>query len=185
MSISSINLETLVSNAYYCSKNFGYDQYVNQTVDLIYQGFCNFDMSGGPVLDKYRNTSPDPAFTIVHNYVTFFVYNDGRLYRNEYDAYCKLCDKCGHKFYSPDELSNHRCKLTAGDFRGTASFIKLLREHVNSSFFQNFIYGIIMLSLMDTGEFTESAYDLIQAVLSPNIDNCPSYNTLMSSVFRW
>ena len=185
MSVSSINLETLVSNAYYCSKNYSYDQYVNQTVDLIYQGFCNFDMSGGPVLDKYKNTSPYPAFTIVHNFVTFFVYGDGKLYRNEYDAYCKLCEKCGHKFYSPDEFVGHRNKLTGGDFRGTASLIKLLREHVNSSYFQNFIYGIIMLSLMDSGEFRETAYTFIQAVLSLGVDDCPPYNTLMSRVYKW
>ena len=185
MSMHTINLENLVSNAYYCKKNFSYDQYVNQTVDLIYQGFFNFDIDGGPVIDKYRDRYPDPAFTIVHNYVAFFVYNDGNLYRNEYDTYCKLCDKCGHKFFSPDDLTNHRRKLTAEDFRGTASFIRLLREHVNESFFQNFIYGIIMLSLMDTGEFRESAYTLIQAVLSPNFDNCPSYNTLMASVYKW
>ena len=185
MSSSSINLESLVSNAYRCKKSFSYDQYVDQTVDLIYQGFCNFDFDGGPVIDKYRNTNPDPAFTIVHNYVTFFVYDDGRLYREEYDIYCKLCDKCGHKFYSLDELTDFRRKLTAGDFRGTASFIRLLREHVNSSFFQNFIYGIIMLSFIDTGEFRESAYNLIQAVLSPGFDNCPPYNVLMSKVFKW
>ena len=185
MSISSINLESLVSNAYRCRKSFNYDQYVDQTVDLIYQGFCNFDFDGGPVIDKYRNTNPDPAFTIVHNYVTFFVYDDGRLYREEYDVYCKLCNKCGHNYYSLDELTDHRRKLTAGDFRGTASFIRLLREHVNSSFFQNFIYGIIMLSFLDTGEFRESAYNLIQAVLSPGLDNCPSYNVLMSRVYKW
>ena len=185
MSFGAINLETLVSNAYYCKKNFSYDQYVNQTVDLIYQGFHNFDLNGGPVLDKYRNTNKDPAFTIVHNYFAFFVYNDGRLYQNEYDTYCKFCEKCGHKFFNPDELMNHRKKLEASELRGTISFIKLLREHINSSFFQNFIYGMVMLSLMDTGEFNQSAYTLIQAVLSPSFDNCPSYQTLMSQVFRW
>lgn len=185
MSISTINMETLVSNAYHCSKNFSYDQYVDQTVDLLYQGFYNFDFDGGPVLDKYRNTSKDPAFTIVHNFVTFFVYNDSRLYRNEYDAYCKLCDKCGHNFYSPDELAEHREKLTPSDLRGLVSFIRLLREHINSSYFQNFIYGLVMLSLMDDGELRESAYTIIQAVLSPNMDYCPSYNTLMSTVYKW
>ncbi len=185
MSFGAINLETLVSNAYYCKKNFSYDQYVNQTVDLIYQGFYNFDLDGGPVLDQYRTKYKYPEFTIVHNYVTFFVYNDGRLYQNEYDTYCKFCEKCGHNFFSPDELMNHRKKLTASDFRGTASLITMLREHINSSFFQNFIYGMVMLSLMDTGEFNQSAYTLIQAVLSPNIDNCPSYQTLMSKVFKW
>ena len=184
MSISSINLEMLVSNAYRCSKEFSYDQYVNQTVDFLYQGFYNFDFDGGPIIDKYRGKNPDPAFTIVHNFVTFFVYNDGKLFRNEYDVYCKMCDKCGHKFYSPDELRDFHSSLTASDFRGITSFIRLLREHINSSFFQNFIYGLVMLSLMDTGEFNESAYNIIYNVLSP-IDNCPSYRTLMSQVFKW
>ena len=86
MSICSINMETLVSNAYYCKKNFSRDQYIDQTVDLIYQGFYNFDLDGGPVLDKYRNTSKDPAFTIVHNLVTFFVYDDSRLFQNSLQA---------------------------------------------------------------------------------------------------
>ena len=185
MSISAINMETLVSNAYYCKKNFSRDQYIDQAADLIYQGFYNFDFDGGPVLDKYRNTSKDPAFTIVHNLVTFFVYDDSRLFQNEYDTYCKLCDKCGHKFYTPDELMDHRKILTQNDFRALTSFVKMLREHVNSSFFQNFIYGLVMLSLMDTGELRQSAYAIIQAMLSPNIDNCPSYSTLMSNVFTW
>ncbi|MBR2989281.1 MAG: hypothetical protein IKC64_06135 [Clostridia bacterium] len=185
MSVRSIDLEMLVSNAYHCSKNFSYDQYVEQTADLIYQGFFNFDFDGGPVLDKYREKYSDPAFTIVHNYVTLFVYDDGRLYRNEYDTYCKLCGKCGHKFYSPDELTDFRRKLTASDFRGLSSFIRLLREHINPSYFQNFIYGLVMLSLMDTGEFRESAYNLIASVLTIGVDNCPSYNVLMSRVYKW
>ncbi len=185
MSIRAINLESLISNAYYCKKNFSYNQYVDQTVDLIYQGFYNFDLDGGPVLDKYRNKYKDPAFTIVHNYVTFFVYDDGRLFRNEYDTYCRLCEKCGHKFFSVDELTNHREKFRREDFIGTTAFIRQLREHTNPSFFQNFIYGLVMLSLMDDGEFHPSAYSLLKAVLSSDIDNCPSFDALMSQVFKW
>ena len=56
MSISSINLSSLVTNAYYCKKNFGYNQYVDQVVDLLYQGFCNIDMFGDTVLNKYKKT---------------------------------------------------------------------------------------------------------------------------------
>ena len=185
MSIRAIEIESLVSNAYYCKKYFTYNQYVDQTVDLIYQGFYNFDLDGGPVLDKYRLKYKDPAFTIVHNFVTFFVYDDGRLFRNEYDTYCKLCEKCGHAFFSVDELTKHRESFVTGDLRGTVSFIRYLREHINPSFFQNFIYGLVMLSLMDTGEFRPSAYTLIQAVLSSDIDNCPPFDTLMSKVYKW
>lgn len=185
MSIRSIDLEMMVSNAYNCSKNFSYDRYVEQTVDLLYQGFTNFDFDGGPVLDKYKTKSPYPAFTIVHNIVALFVYDDGCLYRNEYDAYCKFCEKCGHRFYSVDELTDFRRKLNNNDLRGLISFVRLLREHVNPSYFQNFIYGLIMLSFMDTGEYRESAHSFVQAVLSPNIDNCPSYSALMSRVYKW
>ena len=186
MSIRSINVESLVSNAYYCMKHFSREQYIEQTADLIYQGYYNFDMDGGPVVDKYRNKYKDPVFTIVHNFVAFFVSNDGHLYSNEYDVYCKLCSKCGHNYFSVNELINHRNKLTFDDLRGIVAFIRLLREHVNESYFQNFIYGLIMLALMDnSGDIRESAYSFIEAVLSPNVDNCPSYSTLMSKVYKW
>ena len=38
MGVSAINLETLVSNAYYCKKTFSYEQYVNQENRLRHYG---------------------------------------------------------------------------------------------------------------------------------------------------
>ena len=185
MSISSINMEAIVSNAYYCKKNYSYEQYINQTVEFLYQGFYNFDMFGDKVLNKYKGVSAYPAFTIVHNYITLFIYDDGNLYRNEYDAYCKFCEKCGHKFFSVNELLEHRKKLNASDVRGLTSFLILLRDCVSSSYFQNFIYGMVMLSLLDTGELQESAYCGLQYVLKQGFDNAPPYYELMSKVYKW
>lgn len=185
MSVRAIDVEMLISNAYYCKKNFSYDQYINQTVDMLYQGFFNFDFDGGPVLDKYRDKYKDPAFRIVHHLVVFFVYDNGSLYQREYDVYCKLCEKCGHRYFSLDELLKFRKELTQADLRGLTSFIRLLREHINESFFQNFIYGLVMLALLDNGELSESAYCGIRSVLKPGFDNCEDYRTVMSRVYKW
>lgn len=185
MSISSINLSSLVTNAYYCKKNFGYNQYVDQVVDLLYQGFCNIDMFGDTVLNKYNKTSKYPAFTLCHNFITMFIYEDGRLFQNEYDIYKKWCEKCGHNYFSVQELADHNRKLNERDFKALSSLFREIRDHISSGYYQNFVYGIVMLSLLDDGEFSQYTYNGLTWILDRNVDNLTSYNQLMSTVFKW
>ncbi len=185
MSISSIDLSSLVSNAYYCKKNFTYNQYVDQVVDLLCQGFRNMDMFGDAVLSKYSHVSKYPAFTLCHNFITIFIYEDNRLFQNEYDVYTKWCEKCGHNFFTVQELTDHRRKLDDRDFKGLSSLLREIREHINSSYFQNFVYGIVMLSLLDDGEFSQYTYNGLSWILNKNVDNFPPYSQLMSTVYKW
>ena len=186
MSVSSINLETLVSNAYYCKKNFSYEQYVNQVVDLLYQGFTNFDMFGDEVFNKYNKCgNKHPAFTVCHNFLTIFIYEDNRLFQNEYDVYTKWCERCGHNYFSVQQLADHRRKLDDRDFKALSAFFRQLRQCVSSGYYQNFVYGIVMLSLLDDGEFSQYTYNGLTWILDMNIDNYPSYSQLMSKVYKW
>ncbi len=186
MSVSAINLETLVSNAYYCRKNFTYEQYVNQVVDLLYQGYTNFDMFGDEVFNKYnKKGSKCPAFALCHRFLTIFIYEDGKLFQNEYDVYTKWCERCGFKYYSVQQLAEHKSQLTSKNFEAQADLFRELRPYISSGYYQNFVYGIVMLSLLDDSEFGLYTFNGLTWILDKNIDNYPSYNELMSKVYKW
>ena len=186
MSVSAINLETLVSNAYYCRKNFTYEQYINQVVDLLYQGFSNFDMFGDEVFNKYNKSgNKHPAFTICHNFLTIWVYEDGKLFKNEYDVYTKWCERCGHNHYSPEQLVEYRRSFDQKAYKTLSSFFRELRPYISSGYYQNFVYGLVMLSLLDDREFGLYTFNALTWILDKDLDNYPSYNELMSKVYKW
>ncbi len=185
MGISSIDLSSLVSNAYYCKKNFSYNQYVDLVVDLLYQGFCNMDLFGDSVLSKYSHVSKYPAFTLCHNFITIFIYEDNRLFENEYEVYKKWCERCGHNYFTIQELGDHRKKLDDRDFKGLSALLRQMRGCIDSGYYQNFVYGIVLLSLLNDGQFSEYTYNGLSWILDSNLDNLTTYSRLMSTVYKW
>lgn len=185
MGVSRIDFVTLVNNAYYCQKYQSYEEYTTLTADLLNQGYVNFDMFGSDILAKYAKGKPDAAFTLVHNLLTLFVYSDTRLRQNEYDVYVKFCEKSNHNSFDPSQLREHRLQFTSGDLSASTSLVRELRGSISPSYYQNFVYGLVLLSLMDTGSFTSDSYEIISGLLSSSVDNCPSYGNLMAQVTQW
>ena len=180
-----MNYPIMVDNAFYCLRTQSLEQYKSQIVRLISDAYYSLDRyytrlaySSGKNFDNY-------AFANVRALVMLAMQGNNIISESkEYDVYRRFCDKANYDYLSYSELVRSVRDLTTGDYISATKSIVSARSAMESTNYQNLVYGLIMLAIFEEGRFTESMYGFFKIFFNSPEDNCPSsYQRLMSEVY--
>jgi len=179
-----MNFPIMVDNALYCLRTQSLEQYTDQAARLISDGYYAIDRY---YTRAYYGTGTDvsnSAFALIKRAMTFFFVLDAKIYhRGEFDIYKKVCDKVGYTSTDVNTLISYADKQRFNDYVDYISRIIRLRGEMESTNYQNLVYGLIMIAVMTDGTLTERAYSALLPFFNQSSDIKPSYRELMSEVF--
>ncbi|MBQ8380309.1 MAG: hypothetical protein IJY18_00285 [Clostridia bacterium] len=179
-----MNFPIMVDNAYYCLRTQSPDEYKNQIVRLISDAYYALDRCMDALSYSVNKSTEGFAFSLIKNIMLLMMTENNSIsYSKEYDVYCRFCQKVGYEPVSQSALTGHQSRLTDNNYINTIKSISYHREKMNSTNYQNLIYGLIMLAIIDEGRFTEDMYTVLKPFFNSSADRCPSYRELMSEVY--
>lgn len=183
MAISSMDFVIMVDNAFYCKRTYTPEAFEDQAARLLSDGHYALDRWGDAMAYKTGTPNNNTMFAFLKNVVMFFVAFDGQLRQGEYNVYKKWCKKCGYIPSSGNELSAYSDRYSVSEYVKNVDILARLREEIDSTHYQNMVYGLIMLAVYCENVFTEEAYNVLKRFFRPGFDNCPSYRELVSQIY--
>lgn len=183
MAISSMDFVIMVDNAFYCKRTYTPEAFEDQAARLLSDGHYALDRWGDAMAYKTGTPNNNTMFAFLKNVVMFFVAFDGQLRQGEYNVYKKWCKKCGYNPSSANELSAYSDRYSVSEYVKNVDMLARLREEIDSTHYQNMVYGLIMLAVYCENVFTEEAYNVLKRFFRPGFDNCPSYRELVSQIY--
>ncbi len=183
MAISSMDFVIMVDNAFYCKRTYTPEAFEDQAARLLSDGHYALDRWGDAMAYKTGTPNNNTMFAFLKNVVMFFVAFDGQLRQGEYNVYKKWCKKCGYIPSSGNELSAYSDRYSVSEYVKNVDMLARLREEIDSTHYQNMVYGLIMLAVYCENVFTEEAYNVLKRFFRPGFDNCPSYRELVSQIY--
>ena len=173
----------MVDNAFYCKRTYTPEAFEDQAARLLSDGHYALDRWGDAMAYKTGTPNNNTMFAFLKNIVMFFVAFDGQLRQGEYNVYKKWCKKCGYIPSSGNELSAYSDRYSVSEYVKNVDILARLREEIDSTHYQNMVYGLIMLAVYCENVFTEEAYNVLKRFFRPGFDNCPSYRELVSQIY--
>ena len=174
----------MVDNAYYCRRTQSLDAYKDQTARLISEGYYAIERYYSRAAYSSGRDFTGYALGVVRTTMLCLMGANFNISSSkEYDVYCRFCNKSGYNPSSFNGLLQFETKLTTREYVIAAQAIIDARNHIDSTNYQNLIYGFIMLAIIDDGQFTEEIYEFIKLFFNSSEDVCPSYRALMSEVY--
>ena len=183
MAISSMDFVIMVDNAFYCKRTYTPEAFEDQAARLLSDGHYALDRWGDAMAYKTGTPNNNTMFAFLKNVVMFFVAFDGQLRQGEYNVYKKWCKKCGYIPSSGNELSAYSDRYSVSEYVKNVDMLARLREEIDSTHYQNMVYGRIMLAVYCENVVTEEAYNVLKRFFRPGFDNCPSYRELVSQIY--
>ena len=173
----------MVDNAFYCKRTYTLDAYEDQAARLLSDGHYALERWGDQMAYKTGKSQGNLMFAFLKNVMMFFIAFDGQLRQGEYNIYKKWCKKCGFTPSSASELSAYSDRYSVSEYVKNVDLLARVRDEIDSTHYQNMVYGLIMLAVSCESTFTEEAYNVLKRFFRSGVDNCPSYRELLSQIY--
>ena len=183
MATRPIDFVIMVDNAYYCKRTKSLQECSDLAAKLLSDGYCGFNQWGNVTAYQAGKENADTMFKYLQNIIIFSFFNDNTVRQSEYNAYVKWCSNAGYRAMTPSELTTQRNSLPYQKFLDAYDLLLGLRHRIDSAYYHNFVYGLVLMAVVSEGSFTKWSYDLYKRLLTPGYDNCPDYNSLMNQVY--